>query len=174
MGSILQTSKSIFSAQQLARTQCVFSASVSCCSGPWNYVVAAKGKEEKKTKPNKKTSALKQRHKFSLKAAVWGPVRLGSMPTSYQPRKGQAVGPLPLPALGFLLAQQCSKGPSAFPLPGWLGIDCFYEMNMTQKSIQHDPLVHLKESSAVLPITKCLSSCLLKHSLNQRTRQSSR
>lgn len=173
MGSILQTSKSIFSAQQLARTQCVFSASVSCCSGPWNYVVAAKGKGEKKNQTTK-TCALKQLHKFSLKAAVWGPVQPGSMPTSYQPRKGMAVGPLPLAALGFLLTPQCSKGPSAFPLLGWLGIDCFYEMNMTQKSIQHDPLVHLKESSAVLPITKCLSSCLLKHSLNQRTRQSSR
>lgn len=47
-----------------------------------------------------------------------------------------------------------------------LGIDCFYEMNMTQKSIQHDRLVHLKASSAGFPITQCLSSCLLKHSLN--------
>lgn len=43
----------------------------------------------------------------------------------------------------------------------------FYEMNMTQKSIQHDLPMHLKEYSAVLHITECLSPCLLKHSLNQ-------
>lgn len=76
---------------------------------------------------------------------------------------------LPLPVLGFPLTPHCSWGPSAFPLLGRLGMDCFYEMNMTQKGIQHDQLGHLKESSAVLPILKCLSSCLLKHSLNQRT-----
>lgn len=37
-----------------------------------------------------------------------------------------------------------ARGPSAFPLMGRLGIDYFYEMDMTQKSIQHGQPVHLK------------------------------
>jgi hypothetical protein len=57
----------------------------------------------------------------------------------------------------------------AFPLWGRLGIGCFYEINMTQKSIQHAQPVHLKASSAGLPIIPCLSSHLLKCSLNQWT-----
>ena len=56
---------------------------------------------------------------------------------------------------------------------GW-ELTVFYEMNMTQKSIQHDLPMHLKEYSAVLCITECLSPCLLKHSLNPQTCTSSR
>lgn len=85
-------------------------------------------------------SAFKQQYKFSLKAAVRRPVWLGSVPATYWPGSGQGVGPLPLPVFGFPLTPHCSWGPSAFPLPGRLGMDCFYEMNMTQKSIQHDQL----------------------------------
>ena len=56
---------------------------------------------------------------------------------------------------------------------GW-ELTAINEMNMTQKSIQHDLPMPLKEYSAVLRITECLSPCLLKHSLNLQTYTSSR
>lgn len=96
-------------------------------------------------------SAFKQQHKFSLKAAMQGPVWLGSVPATYWPGRGQGVGPLPLPVFGFPLTPHCSWGPSAFPLPGGLGIDCFYERNMTQKSIQHDQLCTWKSPQLYFP-----------------------
>lgn len=44
-------------------------------------------------------SSLKQRHEFSLKASVWGPVCLGLMPACDSPRKEQPVGPSPSQSL---------------------------------------------------------------------------
>lgn len=64
----------------------------------------------------------------------------------------------------FLFTPHGSQGPSAFPLWGRLGIGCFYEMDMTQKSIQRAQAVHLKASSAGLPIILGLSAYLQKPS----------
>lgn len=127
-----------------------------------NHVVATKGKR-------KRPSALKQRHEFSLKVAVWGPVGLGD-----SSRKGQGVAPPPFgPWLPPGPALQLRDLQHFLFWEGW-ELTVFYEMNMTQKSIQHDLPMHLKEYSAVLCITECLSPCLLKHSLNPQTCTSSR
>lgn len=128
---------------------------MSCCSGHWNN----------RCYKGKKMFCIKA-HPASLSGDLcyW----LGARPLFTTERRG---GPGPSPSvLSFFLTPQSSEGPSAFPLLGRLGIGCFYKMNMTQKSIQHDQLVHLKESSAGLPIMECLSCCLLRHSLYQRTR----
>lgn len=73
------------------------------------------------------------------------------------------------PALAFPLSSHCGQGPSALPLLGRLGIDCFYEMNMTQRSIEREQPVHLEGSWAVRPIIKRPNSCFLEDSLNQGT-----
>lgn len=162
-GKHTSTRKKRFLCLATGKNLVCFSASMSCCSGPWNTMVSTKGKK------NPKTSAFKWQHKFSLKAVVRGPVWLGSVPASYAPRRGQAVGPSRSQSLVSPSRHTAAGDLQHFlSREGW-ELTVFMKWTWPRKAFSTISLCTWKSPQLYFPSSSALSSCLLKHSSSQRT-----